>query len=143
MNIQGDIDDPLDPGKGHEVRDVNFGNVMLIGAALLALVFVVMLVTVGILELMSSTPVASKLPASRFAEEMRDWKPPEPRLESSPASTLAEVRTREDSLLNAYHWMNKDSGIARIPIERAMEIIAARGLPFRDTSHVTKLPGGQ
>lgn len=38
-------------------------------------------------------------------------------------------RAREDLLLDNYSWVDESQGKVRIPIERAMELIAQRGLP--------------
>jgi len=42
---------------------------------------------------------------------------------------VADLHQREDLLLAHYSWVDKSQGKMRIPIERAMEIIAQRGLP--------------
>ncbi len=42
---------------------------------------------------------------------------------------LRELRARETALLESYGWTERSQGIARIPITRAMEIAAKRGLP--------------
>jgi hypothetical protein len=42
---------------------------------------------------------------------------------------LATLHEREDLLLNYYSWIDRGQGKVRIPIERAMELIAQRGLP--------------
>jgi hypothetical protein len=57
--------------------------------------------------------------------------PPEPTLEISPRANLAELRAAENQALETYGWVDKERGVVRIPIERAMEIIAERGLPAR------------
>ena len=55
---------------------------------------------------------------------------PTPRLELDDGNQdLAVLHDREDLLLNYYSWVNKPGGAVRIPIERAMELIAQRGLP--------------
>ena len=41
---------------------------------------------------------------------------------------------REEGELTTYGWVNKTSGIVRIPIQRAMEILAQRGLPAGNTN---------
>ena len=56
---------------------------------------------------------------------------PAPRLETYPAGDLQRVRQREDSILNAYGWIDRQAGVAHIPIERAMELTVQRGLPVR------------
>lgn len=42
---------------------------------------------------------------------------------------VADLHEREDLLLDNYSWVNQSQGKVRIPIERAMELIAQRGLP--------------
>jgi hypothetical protein len=44
---------------------------------------------------------------------------------------VADLHARENLLLNNYSWIDQKSGKVRIPIERAMEIVAQRGLPVR------------
>src|SRR5205823_14080578 len=54
---------------------------------------------------------------------------PQPRLLTKPGATPAELRAAEDSDLNSYGWVDRTSGIARIPIDRAMQLLLERGLP--------------
>ena len=58
--------------------------------------------------------------------------PPEPRLQISPSEDWAEMLRREQAVLNSYAWVDRSRCIVRIPIERAMELIAQRGLPAAD-----------
>src|SRR5206468_8247588 len=57
---------------------------------------------------------------------------PPPRLQQDPAAELAEVRREEAAALNAYGWVDPKAHVARIPIDRAIEILAKKGLPTRD-----------
>ncbi len=59
--------------------------------------------------------------------------PPEPRLQNSPRQDLKALRAREDWELNHYYWIDKGKGELAIPIEQAMRIIAARGIPPQNT----------
>ena len=61
--------------------------------------------------------------------------PPEPRLQDAPAIDLARFRAREEEELSTYGWIDKPNGIVRIPIERAMELVAREGLPARPPDH--------
>ncbi len=45
--------------------------------------------------------------------------------QTTTAAELATIRSIEDSLLTTYQWHNRDSGTCRIPIERAIELIAS------------------
>jgi hypothetical protein len=55
---------------------------------------------------------------------------PEPRLDIDDGNqATADLHAREDLLLNNYSVVSGEGGSIRIPISRAMEIIAQRGLP--------------
>ena len=73
------------------------------------------------------------VPATRVGMAAQDARqlPPEPRLEETPAMDLKEFREAEDQVLNNYAWLDQSNGIVRLPIGRAMELIAQRGLPVR------------
>ena len=57
--------------------------------------------------------------------------PPEPRLQKAPVMDLKEFRAGEEQILNSYGWVDPDKGVVRIPVERAMELVAKEGLPAR------------
>jgi len=48
--------------------------------------------------------------------------PPRPRLQTAPARDLQEVRAAEDRHLSRYAWVDRQQGVAQIPIERAMAL---------------------
>jgi hypothetical protein len=55
---------------------------------------------------------------------------PTPRLQMDDGNQdLADLHAHEDLLLDHYTWINREQGSLRIPIGRAMELIAQRGLP--------------
>ncbi len=55
---------------------------------------------------------------------------PTPRVQTDDGNQdIADLHAREDLLLSNYTWVDESKGTVRIPIERAMEIIAQRGLP--------------
>ena len=47
-------------------------------------------------------------------------------MQTSPVD-LAAVREQEDEVLDSYGWVDKGAGVVRIPIERALELVAKRG----------------
>jgi hypothetical protein len=57
--------------------------------------------------------------------------PPEPRLQASPTRDLKQMREAEDRILTSYAWLDPDHGVVRIPISRAIDLLAQRGLPSR------------
>ena len=53
---------------------------------------------------------------------------PQPRLERNERLEINDFRLEEEQTLYSYGWVDQPAGIVRIPIERAMELIAQRGL---------------
>ena len=53
---------------------------------------------------------------------------PQPALQTDPRSDLAQLRAREERLLNTYYWVDRDKGIVHIPIAEAMKRLAAKGI---------------
>lgn len=56
---------------------------------------------------------------------------PQPQLETNERSELNDVRLREEDILSTYDYVDKNAGTVRIPIDRAMDLLAQRGLPVR------------
>jgi hypothetical protein len=56
---------------------------------------------------------------------------PKPRLQRDDVEEMHDQLYSEEGRLQSYGWVDQDSGQARIPVERAMELIAERGLPVR------------
>ena len=54
---------------------------------------------------------------------------PKPVLEHSEMQQFNAIVEKQDQTLATYDWVDKDKGIVRIPIEKAMELLAQRGLP--------------
>ena len=52
---------------------------------------------------------------------------------------LEAFQAREEIELHSYGWVNRSSGIVRIPIERAMELLLQKGLPARSGTNQVKL----
>lgn len=54
---------------------------------------------------------------------------PQPRLENTERGELTGFRLKEERELNSYGWIDEKPGVVRIPIDRAMQLLAQRGLP--------------
>lgn len=62
---------------------------------------------------------------------------PTPRVQTDDGNQdVADLHRREDLLLDHYSWVDRSKGTVRIPMERAMEIIAQRGLPVAPLAQV-------
>ena len=56
---------------------------------------------------------------------------PAPQLEVNERTELNDERLREENTLSTYDYIDKNAGTVRIPIDRAMELLAQRRLPVR------------
>jgi hypothetical protein len=61
-----------------------------------------------------------------------------PELDSNQRGSLRALRRRESQILTEYAWIDADSGIARIPIKRAMEILSQSAQPSSTTTAPTQ-----
>jgi hypothetical protein len=71
---------------------------------------------------------------------------PEPRLQLDPHGDLRRLQATQKETISEYGWVDKGRGLIRIPIDRAMAFIVARGkeaLDPLDKPAVTPTPGGR
>ena len=73
-------------------------------------------------QLMQKYPLAAAVPHKE---------PPAPNLQKQPFKDIYMLRQGETEKLTTYGWVDKDGGVARIPIDQAMEIMLQRGFPAR------------
>lgn len=57
--------------------------------------------------------------------------PPPPRIQPDPGVDEQNYLQSQQNLLNTYGWIDRQNGIVRLPIDRAMELLLLRGLPTR------------
>lgn len=75
------------------------------------------------------TPLVQVESNPREVQDQQVQQFPEPRLEQNERTELNGFRLQEEQRLNSYGWVDEKAGIAHIPIEQAMQLIAQRGLP--------------
>jgi hypothetical protein len=116
----------------HEESDVDIRAIFGFGAALIVVgivVSVVVLLLFNFLDGRANQQVQAAYPLAAGQQEER--LPPEPRLQTDPREDLATLRAREDEALRSYGWVDRNGGVVRIPIDRAIELTLERGLPSR------------
>lgn len=117
------------PVTAHETSDLDARVAGLFGAVLMTAILALMATTYWIYEF-STSRQAARYPAVSPLAYTREATP-EPRLQVNAPRELRELRRAEDAALHGYAWIDKDRGLVRIPIDRAIEILAQRGLPAR------------
>jgi hypothetical protein len=154
-----DQNDPLDPhpplgdSPGYEVTDVNVSGIVVFLASLAAFVGVFFVFCFGMGKVINTAILKSDGPPNKWNQigapargERQDLTSnavmeqqqlnemvkrfPTPRLQTDDGNEeIAEMHAREDLLLNNYSWVDRAGGQLRVPIARAMELVAQQGLP--------------
>ena len=118
----------MSAANGHEPHDVAARPVLFAAIALVVLLVVVAGGQLLLLRHYERRAAGRDAPAAALVEART---PPEPRLLPDPRGALLELRAEEDALLHGYGWVNREAGIVRIPIERAIDVLAAGKAPGR------------
>lgn len=122
-----------------EARDLSALGIMGFLAGLTIVAFLLQFVLVGIYHYLDNytkkhEPALNPL-VTNTNSDMRNPTPqsvdefPLPRLETNEIGQLRDRRLMEENTLDTYGWVDQKSGVAHIPIERAMDLLAQRGLP--------------
>ena len=119
---------PEQPGAHYETRDASTRGLVMFGIGLFATLAVVAALTAWLFGYFAKSQSLGP-PASPFANVR--VLPPQPRLQVNPRQDLLRLRENEKAELDSYGWVDQKNGIVHIPIDRAMDLIAQRGLPAR------------
>jgi hypothetical protein len=123
----------VDEAVQHEESDVNIRAIFGFGIGLFV-VAVVVHVAIYLLFVFFSNrqETANSVRQYPLAAGQENRLPPEPRLQTNPRQDLLDLRAQEDQLLNGYSWVDRNTGIVRIPIDEAIKLTLQRGLPSRN-----------
>ena len=127
-------DNPPVPAEiaGHETSDAEIGPLVRFAIFLAVLTTVVSALTVGFYNYLDAREAREKAPQYPLAAGRERPLPPAPRLQTYPFDMVKGLRRDESRLLDHYAWLDRNAGTVRIPVNRAMELLAQRGLPHRD-----------
>lgn len=114
--------------KNYELSDASIRNVVLFGVGLSVLIAAVLLLVGGVFRFLAGLKEPGPAPSPLALEREI---PPEPRLQVTPGVDIEKMHVAEQATLHSYGWADRQAGVVRIPIERAIELTAQRGLPFR------------
>jgi hypothetical protein len=111
-----------------EQTDIQYRGVFVVFVSVLVGVWVVICIVFGYFAWFKHLRAVESPPPLPISVH-RNPLPPEPRLQSSPPNDLNAVRSAAEWQLNHLGWVDRKQGIVSLPIERAMEVIAQRGIP--------------
>jgi hypothetical protein len=118
----------------HEASDVNVRALWWLGVAFVVSGIVLHAAVWIVFVFLERRETAGTTPPNPLVVEQESRLPPEPRLQPAPHADLARFRAQEDGLLTSYGWVDRNKDVVRIPIERAMQLVAERGLPSREAA---------
>jgi hypothetical protein len=121
------------PGHGrpevrYEQADVRPVAIVRFAIGLVVVIVVASVALRGLFGLFAKQQQRHDPPSPPLARPSGDL-PPVPRLQVTPLQDLEQVRTQEEKELTSYGWVDPRMGIAHIPIDEAIRILAQRGLP--------------
>ena len=112
--------------KGYESEDINLYPLFKWMTILLTFVAVSSVVTyVIVYKPFLGSKSATVGDVSRFSRER--VLPSEPRLQAMPKVEMKDFRLMEKQKIEGYAWVDRQKGVVRIPVEKAMALVAERG----------------
>jgi len=84
--------------------------------------------------------VSQDPPPPVLAEARVKTLPAGPLLQNDPEKDLKTLRAREDAVLSSWAWADPAHTHARVPADRALEIVAAKGFPPRSAPPTAPAP---
>jgi hypothetical protein len=115
-------------GRGHEANTLVVKGLIIFAVVLVAVGILVEFCLVYVMKDFSQEEKALQaLAPPVFANDSGPV--PGPRLQATPTTDLAKLKQADLARLNGYGWVDREAGIAHIPIDRAIEFVASRGLP--------------
>jgi hypothetical protein len=124
--------------QGHEAGPPSLRPVFIIAASVMAMMAVCLASTMILMQHYSKArPMQAMQPLGIITAP--DNGPfthtPSPNLELDDGhADFMALRQRQSEKLNSYEWVDRTNRIVRIPIERAIDLIALRGLPVATNS---------
>jgi hypothetical protein len=157
---------PVDVSAGYETTDVNVKSIVVFLASLGVFVVVFFIICFGLGKVINTAILKSDGPPNKWnaiagqptgkredmtsnavleQQQLRQMvgRFPTPRLQMDDGNQeIADMHAREDLLLDYYSWVDREHGKVRIPIARAMQLIAQHGLPVAPAEQTEPLMAG-
>lgn len=135
-------DGALHARKGYETLDAQAGATYRAGAYILGAMFLAAALLVPMYGLLARRESRLQSPAATVIREQPAAAGSFPRLVTSEPLVLKTFREQEDAILNSYGWVEKDRGVARMPVTEAIRIVGERrALPSFPAAPLAATPG--
>lgn len=111
----------------YERRDADPVNLAMLGLLVFCIIGLCLLVCWIMLRYLHAGENTGEPRQEKYAKEMAGF--PQPQLITEPGSERQRVWSEQEAKLETYGWVDRKAGVARIPVDRAMQLLLARGLP--------------
>jgi hypothetical protein len=123
---------PTPPGAKYEHTDIDVSVGYKFGLWLTVSMLISIGIVTGAFYFFEGQGRAANQAAQRYPLAVGQQKePPTPNLQTQPFKDIYMLRQGEAQRLGSYGWVDKDGGIARVPIDRAMDVMLEKGFPAR------------
>jgi hypothetical protein len=113
----------------HETRDVNLAGAPRFVIGMIVFLAIVFAFIWFVYTRWRADADATRPSVPAITVREGDRLPPLPRLQTTPATDLRGFQESESLVLTTYGWVDKEQGVVRIPVSRAIDLVAERGLP--------------
>jgi hypothetical protein len=137
-------EEKLQPGagqEGFEQQDLSASSIFYFMVGLAAVIVLTYFIVAGMYRYLDSYDKKHEAPMNPMVKATNEdsrrptntdtQRFPEPRLEQHERGQLGDVIQAQDKILDSYDWVDQKNGVVRIPIDKAMELLAQRRLPVR------------
>ena len=123
---------PTPKGAKYEHTDIDVSVGYKFGLWLAVSMLISVAIVTGVFKLFESRLHSENVLAQKYPLAVGQHKqPPTPNLQNQPFKDIYMLRQGENEKLTSYGWVDKDGGIARLPIDRAMDVMLEKGFPAR------------
>ncbi len=131
---------PESAGRKYEDSSVNVKQLFVLAMGVVAMVLAGVLISAEVFRVFEKlTPMG---PTASPFEDVREV-PQGLRLQTKAPQDLKDYRKDQEKILSGYGWVDQKSGIVRIPVDRAMELLLQKGYPVRKSQPAGRqLPPG-
>lgn len=129
---------------GYEIDDVGVGTILRWVAFMFVFVLGALAVTYGIywVFVLKGNPQAEMYAQSPLTSLQRRPPADAPILQAAPRQDWKDFTREADEKVHTYGWINTNRGAVKIPVERAIDLLAERGIPTPALPAPTKPAAG-
>ena len=117
-------------GLGYEPRDASVKGLLQFAFWMAVVLAVTLFAMRGLFDYIKKVQPLGPTASPLVKEGQREL-PPSPRLQVHPHDELVDYCAAQQKAVNSYGWVSQGAGVVHVPVDRAMDLLLAKGLPAR------------